>query len=71
MLLRTLIVACVSQQVNLLTLLFFGVEKRLPYDLLCSAHAPVYDVEFAQSQLKVFLDIHKKSQNYYMLPTLL
>ncbi len=39
--------------------IIFGVEKRLPYDLLSSSHSRVYDVDdYAKSQLKVFSDIH-------------
>ncbi len=39
----------------------FGVEKRLPYDLLTSSQPPVYDYEdYSKVQLKVFGDIHKQ-----------
>ncbi len=37
----------------------FGVEKRLPNDLLSSSHSRVYNVDdYANSLLKVFSDIH-------------
>ncbi len=37
----------------------FGVEKRLPYDLLGSSQPSVYDFEdYAKIQLKVFADVH-------------
>ncbi len=65
MLVRALIVAFVSQQVNLLTIMF-GVDKRLPYDFLGCTQAAVYEVvDFVQSQLKVF------SGTNYTSPTLL
>ncbi len=39
--------------------IIFGVEKRLPYDLLSSSHSRVYNVDdYTKSQLKVFSDIH-------------
>ncbi len=39
--------------------IIFGVEKRLPYDLLSSSHSRVYNVDgCAKCQLKVFSDIH-------------
>ncbi len=39
--------------------IIFGVEKRLPYDLLSSSHSRVYNTDdYAKSQLKVFSDIH-------------
>ena len=38
----------------------FGVEKRLPYDLLSSPQSPVYNTDdYAKSQLRVFSDIYK------------
>ncbi len=38
----------------------YGMEKRLPYDLLDGPHKPVYNIkDYAKSQLKVFFDIHK------------
>ncbi len=38
----------------------YGMEKRLPYDLLEGPHKPVYNIEdYAKSHLKVFSDIHK------------
>ncbi len=41
--------------------IIFGVEKRLPYDLLTSSQPPVYDYEdYSKVQLKVFGDIHKQ-----------
>ncbi len=41
------------------TSIIFGVEKRLPYDLLSSSHSRVYNVDdYAKRQLKVFSDIH-------------
>ena len=44
--------------------ILFGVEKRLPYDLLEASQAPVYDIEqYSKCQLKVFSDIHKEVQN--------
>ncbi len=37
----------------------YGMEKRLPYDLLEGPHKPVYNIEdYGKSQLKVFSDIH-------------
>ncbi len=37
----------------------FGVEKRLPYDLLSSSHSRVYNIDdYAKCQLEVFSDIH-------------
>ncbi len=40
--------------------ILFGVEKRLPYDLLSSSHTPVYSVDdYVRCQIKVFSDIHK------------
>ncbi len=42
----------------------FGVEKRLPYDLLGSSQPPVYDFEdYAKIQLKVFADVHTQVRN--------
>ncbi len=43
--------------------IIFGVEKRLPYDLLSSSQSRVYNNlynidDYAKSQLKVFSDIH-------------
>ncbi len=39
--------------------IIFGVEKRLPYDLLSSSHSRAYNVDdYPKSQLKVFSDIH-------------
>ncbi len=39
--------------------IIFGVEKRLPYELLSSSHSRVYYVnDYAKSQLKVFSDFH-------------
>ncbi len=39
--------------------IIFGVEKRLPYDLLSNSNSRVYNVDdYAKSQLKVFSDIH-------------
>ncbi len=41
----------------------YGMEKRLPYDLLEGPHKPVYNIEdCAKSQLKVFPDIHKNAK---------
>ena len=40
--------------------IIYGVEKRLPYDLLSSPKGPVYNVDdYAKCQLKVFSDIHR------------
>ncbi len=40
--------------------LVYGMERRLPYDLLEGPHKPVHNIEdYAKSQLKVFFDIHK------------
>ncbi len=39
----------------------FGVEKRLPHDLLNSRQSPVYDVEnYAKIQLNTFANIHQE-----------
>ncbi len=39
----------------------FGVEKRLPHDLLSSRQPPVYDVEnYAKIQLNTFANIHQE-----------
>ncbi len=39
--------------------IIFGVEKRLPYDLLSSSQSRVYNIDdYAKCQLKVFSDIH-------------
>ncbi len=39
--------------------IIFGVEKRLPYDLLSSSQSHVYNIDdYAKYQLKVFSDIH-------------
>ncbi len=39
----------------------FGVEKRLPHDLLSSRQPPVYDVEnYAKIQLSTFANIHQE-----------
>ncbi len=44
--------------------ILFGVEKRLPYDLLNSFSTPVYNVDDdVKCQLKVFSDIHKSVRN--------
>ncbi len=41
--------------------IIFGMDKRLPYDLLDSSQPFIYDVEdYAKIQLKVFADIHKQ-----------
>ncbi len=41
--------------------ILYGVDKRLPYDLLAGPAKPVYNVEDYTSQhLKVFTDIHRK-----------
>ncbi len=40
--------------------ILFGVDKRLPYELLSSMHFPVYNAEdYVKCHLKVFSDIHK------------
>ncbi len=40
--------------------ILFGVDKRLPYELLSSTHSPVYNAEgYAKHHLKVFSGIHK------------
>ncbi len=40
--------------------ILFGVEQRLPYDLLSTFSTPVYNVDdYVKCQLKVFSDIHK------------
>ena len=42
----------------------FGMEKRLPYDLLSSPQNPVYNVDdYAKQQLRVFSNIHQQVQN--------
>ncbi len=39
--------------------ILFGVEKRLPYDLLTSTPQPVYNIEnYSQQQIHVFSKIH-------------
>ncbi len=39
--------------------ILYGVEKRLPYDLLISPQQPVYNTDnYAQQQLHVFGKIH-------------
>ncbi len=39
--------------------IIFGVEKRLPYDLLSSSQSRFYNIDdYAKCQLKVFSDIH-------------
>ncbi len=39
--------------------ILFGLEKRLPYDLLTSPHQPVYNTDnYTQQQLQVFGKIH-------------
>ncbi len=41
--------------------IIFGVDKRLPYDLLTSPQPPVYDYEdYSKVQLKIFGNIHKQ-----------
>ncbi len=41
--------------------IIFGVEKRLPYDLLTSSQPPVNDYEdYSKVQLKIFGNIHKQ-----------
>jgi len=41
----------------------YGMEKRLPYDLLDSPQNPVYNMEdYAKSQLNLFSNIHKDVQ---------
>ncbi len=40
--------------------ILFGVDKRLPYELLSSTHSPVYNAEdYVKCHLKVFSDIYK------------
>ncbi len=40
--------------------ILFGVDKRLPYELLGGTHSPVYNAEdYVKCHLKVFSDIHK------------
>ncbi len=39
--------------------IIYGVEKRLPYDLLTSAAQPVYNIEdYAKQQMQMFSTIH-------------
>ncbi len=58
------VAACINSSVNASTgktphYILYGVEKRLPYDLLSCSHKPVYDVtSYADQQMKVFSDIH-------------
>ncbi len=64
MLLQASTAVFVNLQVNPLTLYFFGVEKRLQYDLLSNFSAPMYNVDdYIKCQLKVFSDIHESVRN--------
>ncbi len=52
--------------------IIFGVDKRLPYDLLTGTHLPVYNAEnYEKCHLKFFSDIHKSVKNKCVLLTLL
>ncbi len=43
--------------------IIFGVEKRLPYDLLSSSHSRVCNIDdYSKCQLKVFSDIHSNAR---------
>ncbi len=40
--------------------ILYGMEKKLPYGMLCSPQKPVYNVDdYAKCQLKVFSDTYK------------
>ena len=56
--------ACLNSAVNESTgksahYILYGVDKRLPYDLLSSPQHPVYNIEdYAKQHMHVFADIH-------------
>ncbi len=63
--------ACINSSINKSTAksphyILYGVDKRLPYDLLASRRKAVYNIDdYASQQLQVFSDIHANVRNKF------
>ncbi len=63
------VTACINSSIKKSTgksphYILYGVNKRLPYDLLASRREPVYNIDdYASQQIQVFSDIHANVRN--------